>query len=142
VNKEIDISSTTSSIHLTSPTEILLTVKDSFVRITPDTITLSAKNIVMEAGTKITGIAPLVKFEGKDKFEALAPDVAVDGKTTALFQSSGGKADFLASSKATLSGSKSETVVCGQGKVAVSGTAINATASGVHEIVGALVKIN
>lgn len=141
VNKEIDISSTTSSIHLTSPTEILLTVKDSFVRITPDTITLSAKNIVMEAGTKITGIAPLVKFEGKDKFEALAPAVAVDGKTTAVFQSSTGKADVTAATKATL-GVSGQTVVCDPAAVAISGAMIKAAATGVHEITGALVKIN
>ncbi len=141
VNKEIDVSSTTSSIHLTSPTEILLTVKDSFVRITPDTITLSAKNIVMEAGTKITGIAPLVKFEGKDKFEALAPNVAVDGKTAAVFQSSAGKADVTAATKATL-GVSGQTVVCDPAAVAISGAMVKSAASGVHEITGALVKIN
>ncbi len=141
VNKEIDVSSTTASIHLTSPTEILLTVKGSFIKITPDTITLFAKNIHFEGGTEITGKAPLVKFEGTDKFEALAPQVAVDGKTAAVFQSSGGKADVTAATKATL-GVSGQTVVCDPAAVAISGAMVKSAASGVHEITGALVKIN
>lgn len=141
VAKEIDISSTSSSIHLTSPTEILLTVKGSFVKITPDAITLSAKNIHFEGGTQVTGKAPLVKFEGTDKFEALAPKVTVDGKTEAVFQSSAGKTDLTAATKATL-GVSGQTVVCDPAAVAISGAMVKSAASGVHEITGALVKIN
>jgi type VI secretion system secreted protein VgrG len=141
VAKEIDISSTSSSIHLTSPTEILLTVKGSFVKITPDAITLSAKNIHFEGGTQVTGKAPLVKFEGTDKFEALAPKVTVDGKTEAVFQSSAGKTDLTAATKATL-GVSGQTVVCDPAAVAISGAMVKSAATGVHEITGALVKIN
>jgi type VI secretion system secreted protein VgrG len=141
VTNSIAISSKSSFVHVTSPTEILLTVGGSTLRMTPDSIVLSATKIHFEGGAKVTGKAPLVAFEGTADFKASAPNVIVDGKSDAAFQSSGGPVTVSAASTATL-GVGGNTVMCDTGKVAVSGAQVKAAASGTHEITGALVKIN
>ncbi len=141
VNKEIDVKSNTSFIHVDSPTEIKLTVKGSSITITPDTITLHAEHIKLEGTTDIKGVTPDLNLEGSTKVQMHGKTVIVDGTSDATFQSSGGPANFTAKSKATL-GIDGETVVCSAGKVAVSGTALKCAASGTNEITGSLVKIN
>src|SRR5262249_46486255 len=128
-------------IHLSAPKEIVLTVKDSSITINPDSITLKSANIHFDGGTKVTGKAPLVEFEGTSDAKMHAPHVVIDGVSDATYQSSSGPVNVSASSKATL-GVGGQTVMCDTGKVAVSGAMIKASASGNHEITGALVKIN
>jgi type VI secretion system secreted protein VgrG len=141
VNKEIDVKSNTSFIHVDSPTEIKLTVKDSSITITPDTITLHAKHIKIEGTTDIVAVTPDLNMEGQTQVQLHGKKVTVDGTSEATYQSSGGPADFSAKSKATL-GVSAQTVVCDTGKVAVSGAAVKSAATGTNEISGAMVKIN
>jgi type VI secretion system secreted protein VgrG len=141
VNKEIDVKSNTSFVHVDSPTEIKLSVKGSSITITPDKITLHAAHIKFEGTTDIQGVTPDLNLEGSTQVQMHGKSVIVDGESTATFQSSKGTADFTAKSKATL-GIEGETVVCSAGKVTVSGTAVKCAASGTNEITGALVKIN
>jgi type VI secretion system secreted protein VgrG len=124
VTGAIDISSKTSTISLTAPQKIVLTVGGSQLTITPDSITLSAQNIILSAGSTLT---------------ASAPSVGIDGKSDATYQ--GGTVD-VTGRKVVTAGVGGQTVVCDASQVAVSGAAIKASASGTHEITGALVKIN
>jgi type VI secretion system secreted protein VgrG len=141
VQKEIDVKSNTSFVHVDSPTEIRLTVKGSRVTITPDTITLHAEHIKFEGTTDIKGLTPDLDLEGSTAVKVHGAKVTVDGSDEASFQSSAGKAGYTAKATATL-GVDTQTVVCDPGQLAVSGKAIKAKADGTHEIVGTLVKIN
>ena len=69
VEKEIDVKSNTSFIHVESPTEIMLTVKGSFIEITPDTITLHAAHIKVEGGTDIKIVTPDLDAEGSTQVQ-------------------------------------------------------------------------
>jgi hypothetical protein len=135
------VKSNTSFIHLDSPTQILLSVKGSFIEITPDTITLHAAHIKVEGTTDATVKTPDLNMEGSTKAQLHGAKVIVDGTGEAAFQSSTGPADFTAATKATL-GVGGQTVVCDAGKTVVSGAAVKSAASGTNEITGALVKIN
>jgi type VI secretion system secreted protein VgrG len=141
VNKEIDVKSNTSFIHVDSPTKITLSVKGSFIEITPDTITLHAKHIKVEGTTDAKVKTPDLDMEGATQAKLHGDTVTVDGKSTATFQSSTGPANYTAATKATL-GVSAQTVVCDTGKTAVSGAMVKSSASGTNEISGALVKIN
>jgi len=141
VTNGIDIVSKSDHVRITAPKDITLTVGNSSITIKPDSILLKSPNVIFEADTKITGKAPLVSFEGTTDIKLNAPHVAVDGKSDAIFQSSAGKVDVASASKSTL-GCGSSTVVCDPSGVVVSGTLVKSSASGIHEITGALVKIN
>ena len=141
VNKEINVTSNTSFIHVDSPTEIRLTVKDSFIQITPDTILLHAKHIKVEGTADIKVKTPDLDMEGSTKAQLHGNNVTVDGTGEAKFQSSTGPADFVAATRATL-GVSAQTVLCDASKVAVSGAMVKLNAGGTNEITGALVKIN
>jgi type VI secretion system secreted protein VgrG len=135
----IDVVSKTSHIHLTAPTEIVLTVGGSQITIKPDSITLKSANIHFEGGANLTGKAPHVGLEGTTDLTATAPEVTIDGKSGAGYF--GGTVDVIARSVMT-AGVGGQTVMCNDSKVAVSGAAITSKADGTHEVVGALVKIN
>lgn len=141
VTTSIDINTSNSYIHVESPTEIKLTVGGSTVTLTPDTIKLMSPNIVMEAGTKIVGKAPLVEWEGTSDFKAHAPAVDVDGESTAKFQSSGGTVDVPGATKVTV-GVGGQTMECSPAKVAVAGAMIDIAAQGMTKIAGATVMLN
>lgn len=141
VEKEIDVKSNTSFIHVDSPTQIKLTVKDSYIEITPDKITLHAAHIKLEGTTDIKAVTPDLNMEGSTQVQMHGKNVTVDGKSEAHYQSSTGPANFSAATKATL-GVSNQTVLCDATKVAVSGAMIKSAASGTNEITGAMVKIN
>jgi type VI secretion system secreted protein VgrG len=141
VNKEIDVKSNTSFIHVDSPTKITLSVKGSFIEITPDTITLHAQHIQVQGTTDAKVKTPDLDMEGSTKANLHGSKVTVDGSSEATFQSSTGPASFAAATKATL-GVDAQTVVCDKSKTAVSGAMVKSSASGTNEVSGALVKIN
>jgi hypothetical protein len=141
VEKEIDVKSNSSFIHLESPTQILLTVKGSFIEITPDTITLHAAHIKVEGGTDIKMVTPDLDAEGSTQVKMHGAKVTVDGESEAFFQSSGGTAEFTAASKAT-HGVGGQTVVCDTAEVKTSGAAVKVSAMGNCEINGAMIKLN
>jgi type VI secretion system secreted protein VgrG len=141
VNKEIEVTSKTSFIHLDSPTEIKLTVKGSSITITPDTITLHAQHIKIEGTTDVKTVTPDLNMEGSTQAQLHGKKVTVDGTAEAAFQSSSGPASYSAKTKATL-GVGNQTVLCDTAKVAVSGAMVKSAASGTNEITGAMVKIN
>jgi len=141
VNKEIDVKSNTAYIHVDSPTEIKLTVKDSIIQITPDTILLHAKHIKIEGTTDMTIVTPDLNMEGSTQVQLHGKKVTVDGKSEATFQSSTGPANYTAATKATM-GVGGQTVLCDPNKVAVSGAMVKSSATGTNEISGAMVKIN
>ena len=141
VEKEIDVKSNTSFIHVDSPTQILLTVKGSFIEITPDTITLHAEHIKVEGGTDIKMVTPDLDAEGSTQVKMHGAKVTVDGESEAFFQSSGGPANFTAATKAT-HGVGGQTVVCDTAEVKTAGAAVKVAAMGVCEINGATIKLN
>jgi type VI secretion system secreted protein VgrG len=141
VEKEIDVKSNSSFIHVESPTQILLTVKGSFIEITPDTITLHAAHIKVEGGTDIKMVTPDLDAEGSTQVKMHGSKVTVDGESEAFFQSSGGTAEFTAASKAT-HGVGGQTVVCDTAEVKTAGAAVKVAAMGVCEINGATIKLN
>jgi type VI secretion system secreted protein VgrG len=141
VNKEIDVKSNTSFIHLDSPTQIKLTVKGSFIEITPDTITLHAAHIKVEGGTDIKMVTPDLDMEGSTQVQMHGKKVTVDGTAEAYFQSSGGPAEFTAASKAT-HGVGNQTVVCDTSKVEIAGATVKTAATGPVEVNGAVIKLN
>ena len=141
VNKEIDVKSNTSFIHIDSPTEIKLTVKGSYIQITPDTITLHAQHIKIEGTADIKAVTPDLNMEGSTQVQMHGKKVTVDGTAEAYFQSSGGPAEFTASTKAT-HGVGGQTVVCDTAEVKASGATVKVAATGPCEIAGAVVKLN
>ena len=141
VEKEIDVKSNTSFIHLDSPTQILLTVKGSFIEITPDTITLHAAHIKVEGGTDIKMVTPDLDAEGSTQVKMHGAKVTVDGESEAFFQSSGGTAEFTAASKAT-HGVGNQTVVCDTAQVKTAGATVKTAATGPCEISAAVIKLN
>jgi type VI secretion system secreted protein VgrG len=124
VQKSIDIQTLADFIHVTSPKEIKLTVGNSTLTLTPDTIRLNSPNIIFEGTTQIKGLAPKITYAADNEAKMGAPTVSVSGTKEATFGVGG------------------QTVKCDTGKVAVSGAAIASSATGKHDITGALVKIN
>ena len=124
VETSIDILTNKSHIHVESPTEIVLTVGASSITLTPDTITINTPNIILEGTTKINGSSPKITFAADSEATVSAPDVKVSG------------------TKETTIGVGSQTMKCDTSKVAVAGAAISSSATGQHDITGAIVKIN
>jgi type VI secretion system secreted protein VgrG len=124
VEKTIDIKTNTSFIHVTSPTEIKLTVGSSTLTLTPDTIKLNSPNIVLEGMTQIQGSAPKITYAADNEAAVSAPKVTISGTNEAAL------------------GVGSQTVKCNTSQVAVSGAAIDSCATGKHTVTGAVVKIN
>jgi len=124
VQESIDIKTNAAFIHAQSPTEIKLTVGASSITLTPDTITLNSPNIIIEGTTQIKGSSPKIVFAADKEATVSAPDVKVSG------------------TKETTIGVGSQTMKCDTSKVAVAGAAISSSATGQHDITGAIVKIN
>jgi type VI secretion system secreted protein VgrG len=124
VQESIDIKTNASHIRIDSPTEIKLTVKGSTVTITPDTIKLESDNIAIIGRTKIDISSPTIKIVGNSEISASAPKVQISGKNEAAI------------------GVGNQSVKCDTAQVAVAGAAIKSSATGQHDISGALVKIN
>jgi len=124
VQTSIDIKTIADFIHLTSPKEIKLTVGSSTLTLTPDTIRLNSPHILLEGVTDIKGLAPNITFAADTEAKMGAPTVNVSGTKEATM------------------GVGSQTVKCDTAKVAVAGAAIASSATGKHDITGAVVKIN
>jgi len=124
VQDTIDIKTNASYIHVSSPTEIVLAVGASKITITPDTIKLESTNVVFRGKALIDGGAPDIKLVGDTQVKISAPSVQVSGKNEAIM------------------GVGSQSVKCDPSQVAVAGAAIKSSATGQHDISGAIVKIN
>ena len=142
VTNAIAVSSTSSHIHLTSPTEIRLAVGDSTVTIQPSSIVLNSKFIHFEATDTLSGKAPHVKFEGTADVLVTTPKATLHGSNTV--DVAGAVVNVTGKSEATMAAGAgaAQAVKCDGGQVAVSGKAITAKADGTHTIRGSLVKIN
>jgi type VI secretion system secreted protein VgrG len=141
VTNAIDISSTASHIHLTSPTEIRLTVGDSTITVLPSSIVLNSKFIHFEATDTLSGKAPHVKFEGTADALVTSPAVTVHGDSTVDVTAA--EVNVAGRAQAVMSGGGGgQAVKCDGGQVLVSGKAITGKADGTHTIKGSLVKIN
>jgi type VI secretion system secreted protein VgrG len=124
VEKTIDIKTNSDFIHVTSPTEIKLTVGSSTLTLTPDTIRLNSPHILLEGVTDIKLLSPLIALAADTEAKMGAPTVNVSGEKEATM------------------GVGNQTVKCNTSQVAVAGAAIASSATGKHEITGAVVKIN
>jgi type VI secretion system secreted protein VgrG len=98
-------------------------------------------NITIDGGDKITLVsgASQITLEksGKITIKATNIDIIAD----ATLKISGDKVEVTGGSEAKL-GVSNQQVTCDKTKVNTSGAAINSSAVGMHEITGALVKIN
>jgi type VI secretion system secreted protein VgrG len=141
VTNAIDISSKSSHIHLTSPTEIRLTVGGSTITVKPSSIVLNSEFIHFEATDTLSGKAPHVKFEGTADALVTSPAVTVHGDNTVDVNGSVVNVDGATHAVMT-GGAGGQAVMCDGGQVAMSGKAITAKADGTHTIKGSLVKIN
>ncbi|MEJ8826775.1 type VI secretion system tip protein TssI/VgrG [Variovorax humicola] len=88
------------------------------------TIKLSGVNITITGSSTVTINSKKISVIGDAEIKASAPKVEIVGGDTAQIGVGG------------------QQVTCDKGKVNVSGAAINSSASGTHEITGALVNIN
>jgi len=103
--------------------------------------TSSESEIVMTAKTKISlivGSSSLV-MDSTGKIQLLGTDILIKGSDKVTVD--GDKILITGGSEAKM-GVSSQNVTCDPSKVSVSGSAINSAAVGMHEITGALVKIN
>jgi type VI secretion system secreted protein VgrG len=126
VTNGITVTSKTAGIYVSMATKIDLHVGDSRVVMSSDgTITITGKNITVNGSETVT-----VKSGGSQI--VLTPN---DIKASSAL------VEVVGTSKASM-GVTSQTVVCDTSKVAVSGAAVNSSAVGIHEITGAVVKIN
>ena len=125
VNKDITITSDTKLVHVKAATEIQLLVGDSSLLMKKDgTIELKGKNVLIDGSAKVDVHGAAVTMIGDDTVKVSAQTTEVTGGKEAKF------------------GVGSQQMTCDTTKVAVSGAAINSSAVGMHEIAGALVKIN
>lgn len=105
------------SIQLHTGASKLWMAKDGTIALTGVNITITGSDSVLINGKKIT-------VTGDAEIKASAPNVQISGGTQAQL------------------GVGNQQVTCDKAKVNVSGAAINASAVGMHEITGAVVKIN
>lgn len=105
------------SIQLHTGLSKLWMAKDGNISLTGVNITITGSNSVSVNGKTIT-------VTGDAEIKESAPNVAISGGTQAQF------------------GVGNQQLTCDKAKVNVSGAAINASAVGMHEITGAVVKIN
>lgn len=108
----------TGNISIDSGKSIVISAKDKI------TLVVGKSQLDMDSGGNITLAGVTVKIIGSD-----------------LVHSDGGKMHATGKTEAKM-GVGNQNVSCDPAKVAVSGAAINSSATGVHEITGALVKIN
>ncbi len=104
-------------------------------------ITSKASEIIVTAATKISlivGSSNLI-MDQSGKIQLSGTDILIKG--TQKVTVDGDKILISGGSEAKM-GVSSQNVVCDPSKVALSGAAINSSAVGMHEITGALVKIN
>jgi type VI secretion system secreted protein VgrG len=104
-------------------------------------VTSKASEIVLTAATKISlivGSSNLI-MDQSGKIQLSGTDILIKG--TQKVTVDGDKILVTGGSEAKM-GVSSQNVVCDPSKVALSGAAINSSAVGMHEITGALVKIN
>ncbi len=154
VTNSIDISSKTSFVHVTSPTEILLTVGSSTLRMTPDSIVLTASKIHFEGKAKISGNAPDIVFTGGSNVSISAPEVIVEGKSTVDIMAPtlttsgkseathhGGTVTVVGDSTATQTVGPSS-VVCEAGGVKVAAPTAKVTGDTGVTVTGATIKLN
>ena len=126
VTNGIVVTSKTADIYVHMKTTIDLHVGDSRIVMSKDgTITITGKNITIDGSETVT-----VKSGGSQVVW-----------TPNDIKASSALVDVVGTSKASI-GVTSQTVVCDTSKVAVSGAAVNSSAVGMHEITGAVVKIN
>ncbi|MGE0761020.1 MAG: type VI secretion system Vgr family protein [Pirellulaceae bacterium] len=105
-------------IHIDSGKDILISAKDKI------TLVVGQSQLQMDSAGNIALAGVSVKIIGSDLVHCDGGKLLATGKTEAKL------------------GVGNQNVACDPAKVAVSGAAINASAVGVHEITGALVKIN
>jgi type VI secretion system secreted protein VgrG len=125
VNKDISIKSETKFVKVNAATEIQLSVGASSLLMKKDgTIELKGKNLLIDGSTKVAAHGAAVSVMGDDTVKVSSSKVEMTG------------------GKEVKVGVGSQQMTCDTTKVAVSGAAINSSAVGMHEIAGALVKIN
>ena len=111
--------------HLTAATEIVFHVGGSQIKMdSGGKITITGTDITIDGSSKVT-------VQSGGSIIRLTPD-AIQATATTV--------DITGKSKASLGAS--ETSISGSAKVAISGGAVNSSAGGMHEITGAVVKIN
>src|SRR5262245_19944433 len=118
--KFLDIwdSKVTGKVSIKSNADILI---DSDTKITLET---GGSQLVMESSGAISLIGSKITIIGNDEVGVSSAKTSVAGKTEAKF------------------GTGNQSIATDAAKVAISGAGISSSATGVHEITGAVVKIN
>ena len=112
------VTQVTSNISIYSGAEILIDAKDKI------TLHTGASWITMTSGGQITIKGKNIFIEGTEDIKESAPLIEISGGNEAKL------------------GVSSQNIVCNKAKTAISGAAINSSAVGMHEVTGAVVKIN
>jgi len=139
---KMDINAGGPHLHMTTPKEFKITVGGAaFIKITPDTITLDAKHIVINGSADIKVKTPDLDSSGAktnihgDTITITGnTSVTADGKGSATYQSSTGPLIATGATTATF-GVGSSNVKCDAGTTTV-------TANGPTTVKGSVVKVN
>ena len=137
VKGNVDLTSAEGDIKMTAAQKVFFVQAEKEVKITSVS---DCVNVYAEKEIKLVCGESSLSLKKDGTIELNGVKVTMHGSKTATV--SGPDVDLTGSKSATVSGASSETMVCGQGKVGISGTMIQSKASGTHEVVGALVKIN
>lgn len=127
VTNGIDLTSTTKHIYIHMATSIQLHVGDS--------------TIWMDNGGQINVTGKNVKVTGSETVSLECGSGSILMKKSGEISVQGSKVQLKGTEEAKV-GVNSQSVVCNPSKVAVTGAAVNSSATGMHEISGAVVKIN
>ena len=123
----ISLTSSTQHIYIHMATNIQLHVGDS--------------NIWMDSGGQINIRGKNITVDGSETVSLKCGSGSILMKSSGEISVQGTKVQVKGTEEAKL-GVTSQSVVCDTSKVAVSGAAVNSSAVGMHEITGAVVKIN
>ena len=140
-NLEHDVVAGTAAYHVAKAvTENFDATQDTTVK-NNITIKSAEGEILIESAKKITLLtgASLIVMDSSGKIEISGKNIVITG--TADIKASAPKID-IAGTEETKIGVATQTVTCNTSEVATSGAGVKATAVGVHEISGAMVKIN
>ena len=127
VTNGITVTSKTAHILIKTATNIELHVGDS--------------KIFMDSGGQINVTGKNIKVNGSETVSLECGSGAVLMKSSGEISVQGSKVQLKGTEEAKV-GVNSQSLVCNASKVAVSGAAVNSSATGMHEISGAVVKIN
>ena len=127
VTNGISLTSSTQHIYIHMATNIQLHVGDS--------------NIWMDSGGQINIVGKNITVDGSETVSLKCGSGAILMKSSGEISVQGTKVQVKGTEEAKL-GVTSQSVVCDTSKVAVAGAAVNSSAVGMHEITGAVVKIN